>query len=263
MSGCTTNPERGAAIHSSGTCSSPAPRLWKIQLTLAFCSAKPNCSPRNPKHMFQICQKDNSGFACGICGYYAFSSLPAKAPRFMHTARSRSTALVLSCLFLCVTLDCREASAQAPAAPQVPWWRNAVIYEIYPRSFQDSNGDGIGDLNGVTQRLGYLESLGVDAIWIAPCYPSPQVDFGYDISDYQAIDPVYGTLADFDHLLAEAGRHHIRVILDMVLNHTSDRHPWFIASASSRSDPRHDFYVWSDGRTDAAGHHLPPKIGRA
>jgi alpha-glucosidase len=176
----------------------------------------------------------------------------------MHTARSRSTALVLSCLFLCVTLDCREASAQAPAAPQVPWWRNAVIYEIYPRSFQDSNGDGIGDLNGITQRLGYLESLGVDAIWIAPCYPSPQVDFGYDISDYQAIDPVYGTLADFDRLLAEAGRHHIRVLLDMVLNHTSDQHPWFIASASSRSDPRHDFYVWSDGRTDAAGHHLPP-----
>jgi len=151
-----------------------------------------------------------------------------------------------------------QAVAPAAAAHAAPWWKNAVIYEIYPRSFQDSNGDGIGDLNGITQRLGYLESLGVDAIWIAPCYPSPQVDFGYDISDYQAIDPVYGTLADFDRLLAEAGRHHIRVILDMVLNHTSDQHPWFVEAASSRSGPKHDFYVWNDGRTDAAGHHLPP-----
>jgi len=180
----------------------------------------------------------------------------------MHTARSRSTALVLSSVFLWVTLACVTARAQAAppaaAAPAAPWWRNAVIYEIYPRSFQDSNGDGIGDLNGITQRLDYLESLGVDAIWIAPCYPSPQVDFGYDISDYQAIDPVYGTLADFDRLLSEAGRRHIRVLLDMVLNHTSDKHPWFIEAAGSRSAPRHDFYVWNDGRTDAAGHHLPP-----
>jgi alpha-glucosidase len=186
----------------------------------------------------------------------------------MHTATSRSTVLTraaaraLVWVVAHVTVACGAAAAQAaaPAAapPDVPWWRNAVIYEIYPRSFQDSNGDGIGDLNGIAQRLDYLESLGVDAIWIAPCYPSPQVDFGYDISDYQAIDPQYGTLADFDHLLAEAGRHHIRVILDMVLNHTSDQHPWFVAAASSRDSPRHDFYVWHDGRTDAAGHRLPP-----
>ena len=186
----------------------------------------------------------------------------------MHTHSSRSTALPCGAVCALVSLavwaaagsGVAHAQAAAPAAAghAVPWWRNAVIYEIYPRSFQDSNGDGVGDLNGITQRLDYLESLGVDAIWIAPCYPSPQVDFGYDISDYQAIDPVYGTLADFDRLLAEAGRHHIRVILDMVLNHTSDRHPWFVEAASSRSAPRHDFYVWSDGRTDAAGHRLPP-----
>jgi len=139
-----------------------------------------------------------------------------------------------------------------------PWWRHAVIYEIYPRSFQDSNGDGVGDLNGIARRLGYLETLGVDAIWIAPFYPSPQVDFGYDISDYQAVDPLYGTLADFDRLLAAAAQHHIRIILDMVLNHTSDQHPWFQEAARSRDAPHHPFYVWSEGRRDAAGRPVPP-----
>ncbi len=129
-----------------------------------------------------------------------------------------------------------------------PWWKHAVIYEIYPRSFQDSNGDGVGDLNGITQRLEYLKQLGVDAIWIAPIYPSPQVDFGYDISDYQNIDPQYGTLADFDHLLAEATKRNIRVIMDAVLNHTSDKHPWFIESASSRNNAKADWYIWQDGR---------------
>ena len=135
----------------------------------------------------------------------------------------------------------------APSTDET-WWKHAVIYEIYPRSFQDSNGDGIGDLNGITQRLDYLQGLGIDAIWIAPMYPSPQVDFGYDISDYENIDPQYGTLADFDRLVAEATKRHIRVILDMVLNHTSDRHDWFLESASSRDNPRHDWYVWSDGK---------------
>jgi len=182
----------------------------------------------------------------------------------MHTVSSRSTvcaraaARALLYVASCLAAGAGVASGQEAAPAAVPWWRNAVIYEIYPRSFQDSNGDGIGDLNGIAQRLDYLESLGVDAIWIAPMYPSPQVDFGYDISDYQAVDPQYGTLADFDHLLAEAGRHHIRVVLDMVLNHTSDRHPWFVEAASSRSSPHHDFYVWSDGGTDAAGKRLPP-----
>ena len=128
------------------------------------------------------------------------------------------------------------AHAQAPATAE-PWWKHAVVYEIYPRSFQDSNGDGIGDLNGITSRLDYLQHLGVDAIWIAPMYPSPQVDFGYDISNYVAVDPQYGTLADMDRLIAQAKQHHIRICLDMVLNHTSDQHAWFRESASSRKKP--------------------------
>jgi alpha-glucosidase len=142
------------------------------------------------------------------------------------------------------------AAVQAAAMPSsdATWWKHAVIYEIYPRSFMDSNGDGVGDLNGITQRLGYLEGLGVDAIWIAPMYPSPQVDFGYDISNYEAIDSQYGTMQDFDRLVAEAKQHHIRVILDMVLNHTSDKHAWFEAAESSRTNPKHDWYVWSDGK---------------
>ena len=142
-------------------------------------------------------------------------------------------------------LSCTTARAQASADP---WWKHAVIYEIYPRSFQDSNGDGLGDLNGITQRLDYLKDLGVDAIWIAPIYPSPQVDFGYDISDYQDIDPQYGTLADFDHLLAEAKQRNIRIVMDAVLNHTSDKHPWFVELASSRTNPKRDWYIWRDGK---------------
>ncbi len=140
-----------------------------------------------------------------------------------------------------------------------PWWKHAVVYEIYPRSFQDSTGDGIGDLNGITGRLGYLQNLGVDAIWIAPMYPSPQVDFGYDISDYQAIDPQYGTLADFDRLVAEGKKHNIRICIDMVLNHTSDKHKWFIESASSRTNPKADWYVWVDPKGYTSdGKPIPP-----
>ena len=150
------------------------------------------------------------------------------------------------------------AAPSAPAVPRPqPWWYHAVIYEIYPRSFQDSNGDGIGDLNGITQRLDYLASLGVDALWLTPFYPSPQVDFGYDISDYQAVDPLYGTLADFDRLLQGARQRHLRVILDMVLNHTSDQHPWFLEAARARDSAHHDFYVWSEGR-GAGSRPLPP-----
>jgi alpha-glucosidase len=129
---------------------------------------------------------------------------------------------------------------------KTPWWRHAVFYQIYPRSFKDSNGDGIGDLNGITSKLDYLESLGVDAVWITPFYPSPQVDFGYDVSDFENIDPQFGTLADFDRLMREAHRRHIRVILDYVLNHTSDRHPFFVASRSSRNSPYRDWYIWRD-----------------
>ena len=126
------------------------------------------------------------------------------------------------------------------------WWRNAVIYEIYPRSFADTNGDGIGDLNGITEHLDYLKDLGVDAIWITPFYPSPQVDFGYDISDYRGIDPQYGTMEDFDRLMREATKRGIKVVNDLVLNHTSDQHPWFKDSESSRKSKRADWYVWHD-----------------
>jgi alpha-glucosidase len=128
------------------------------------------------------------------------------------------------------------------------WWRRAVIYEIYPRSFGDSNGDGIGDLNGITEHLDYLKGLGIDAIWITPFYPSPQVDFGYDISDYRAVDAQFGTMADFDRLEAEAKKRDIRIINDMVLNHTSDKDPWFIESESSRKNPKADWYIWADGK---------------
>jgi len=163
------------------------------------------------------------------------------------------TRLILAAALTCATLHAQTpAELHAAATPSTDntWWKHAVVYEIYPRSFQDSNGDGIGDLNGITQRLDYLESLGVDAIWIAPHYPSPQVDFGYDISNYEAVDPQYGTLADFDHLVAAATQHHIRVMLDMVANHTSDKHAWFIESASSRTNPKADWYIWNDGKPD-------------
>lgn len=134
------------------------------------------------------------------------------------------------------------------------WWRKAVFYEIYIRSFQDSNDDGIGDVNGITSRLDYLADLGVDALWITPFYPSPQVDFGYDIADHEAVDGIFGTLADVERLLAAAHARGIRVIIDVVLNHTSDRHPWFQDSRSSRSSRYRHWYVWRDG----AGHGRPP-----
>ena len=128
------------------------------------------------------------------------------------------------------------------------WWQHAVFYEVYPRSFADSNNDGIGDLNGITSKLDYLKDLGVDAIWITPCFPSPQVDFGYDVSDYENIDPMYGTLADFDRLQQEAQKHGIRIILDFVINHTSDQHKWFLDSRSSRNSAHRDWYIWRDGK---------------
>ena len=114
------------------------------------------------------------------------------------------------------------------------WWKEAVIYQIYPRSFADSNGDGIGDLNGITAHLDYLETLGIDVIWLSPVYKSPNDDNGYDISDYRDIMEDFGTMEDFDRLLAEAHRHHIRIVMDLVVNHTSDEHAWFIESRSSR-----------------------------
>jgi alpha-glucosidase len=144
----------------------------------------------------------------------------------------------------------QAANQNAPArdAEGHEWWQHAVFYEIYPRSFADSNNDGIGDLNGIASKMDYLQRLGVDAIWITPCFPSPQVDFGYDVSDYENIDPKYGTLADFDKLVAEGRKHGVSVILDFVVNHTSDKHPWFIDSASSRDNPKRDWYIWRDGK---------------
>lgn len=126
------------------------------------------------------------------------------------------------------------------------WWQTGVIYQIYPRSFADSNGDGIGDLRGIIDRLDYLAGLGIDAIWLSPIYPSPMADFGYDISDYLDIDPVFGTLNDFDELLSQAHQRGIRVILDLVPNHSSDEHPWFVESRSSHSNPKRDWYLWRD-----------------
>jgi alpha-glucosidase len=145
----------------------------------------------------------------------------------------------------------RQASLQ-------DWWKNAVIYEIYPRSFQDSNGDGIGDLNGITARLDYLLELGVDAIWLTPVYPSPHVDFGYDVADYKSIDPHYGTLADLDRLIAEANKRHIRVVMDMVMNHSSDQHEWFRQARLSRDNPYRDWYMWHDGAGIGATNGRPP-----
>ena len=127
------------------------------------------------------------------------------------------------------------------------WWKHAVIYQIYPRSFADSNGDGIGDLQGIIAKLGYLERLGIDAIWLSPVCKSPQDDNGYDISDYQDIDPMFGTLEDMEELIAEAKRHNIRIIMDLVLNHSSDEHRWFQEAKKSRDNPCHDYYVWRDG----------------
>ena len=126
------------------------------------------------------------------------------------------------------------------------WWQSAVIYEIYPRSFQDSNRDGIGDLTGIIQRLDYLIALGVDAVWVAPIYRSPMADFGYDVADYCDIDPIFGTMQDFDRLLKEVHLRDLKLILDFVPNHSSDQHPWFLESRSSRSNPKRDWYLWRD-----------------
>ena len=176
--------------------------------------------------------------------------------------RAKSVFLVVM-MGLCLVASAGQAqqapqqvskAEQAHAKAPDPWWKHAVIYEIYPRSFQDSNGDGVGDINGITSRLDYLRDLGIDAIWISPMYPSPLVDFGYDVSDYTAIDPLYGTLADFDRLVSEGKKRNIRVIMDFVPNHTSDQHPWFAESRSSRINAKRDWYIWRDGK----GPEQPP-----
>jgi alpha-glucosidase len=181
----------------------------------------------------------------------------------MHWTESVASTIAGCALSLSLGAFAHAAAGQVTTAPPAnpspqsqsvgqEWWKHAVIYEIYPRSFQDSDGDGIGDIKGIASRLDYLHNLGIDAIWITPMYPSPGVDYGYDISDYTAIDPVYGTMADFDNLVAEAKKRDIRVIMDYVINHTSDQHTWFLESRSSRSNPKRDWYMWRDGKGQTA-----------
>lgn len=145
-----------------------------------------------------------------------------------------------------------DGSAAANTNVDRDWWRGAVIYQIYPRSYQDSNDDGIGDLVGITQRLPYIADLGADAIWISPFFKSPMKDFGYDVSNYRDIDPMFGNLDDFDQLIDKAHELDLKVMIDLVLSHTSDQHAWFTESSSSRDNPKHDWYVWADSKPDGS-----------
>lgn len=150
-------------------------------------------------------------------------------------------------------INVEEGLMEVQLLPQSQWWKNAVIYQIYPKSFADSNGDGIGDLRGIISRLDHLQNLGIDAIWLSPIYTSPQDDNGYDISDYQGIDPMFGSLSDFDELVKEAHQRGIRLILDLVVNHTSDEHPWFVESASGLENAKRDWYWWRKPREGLIG----------
>ena len=141
------------------------------------------------------------------------------------------------------------------------WWKNAVIYQVYPRSFCDSNGDGLGDIPGIISKLDYLQQLGVDAIWLSPVFRSPQDDNGYDITDYQDIDPMFGTLSDMDELIAQARKRKIRIIMDLVLSHSSDEHLWFREAKKSRQNPWHDFYIWRNGQPDNPPNDLESAFG--
>ena len=166
----------------------------------------------------------------------------------------RKSALRVLLLVLLPSFALAQPSAGGVDAEGHPWWKHAVFYEVYPRSFMDSNNDGIGDLNGIASKMEYLKWLGVDAIWITPCFPSPQVDFGYDVSNYVDIDPMYGTLKDFDRMEAGGKKDGVRIVLDLVVNHTSDQHKWFLESESSRTNPYRDWYIWRDGK----GPNQPP-----
>ena len=147
---------------------------------------------------------------------------------------------------------------QSPRLSHYRWSEGAIVYQIYPRSFQDSNGDGIGDLPGIISRLDYVKELGVNTIWLSPFYPSPMADFGYDVADYCDVDPVFGTMDDFEQLLKETHKRGMQLIIDFVPNHTSDEHPWFQASVASREGKYADWYIWRDGKVDQNGKHVPP-----
>jgi alpha-glucosidase len=157
-------------------------------------------------------------------------------------------------VLLLVAFGCPASAQNTVDNEGHPWWQHAVFYEIYPRSFADSNNDGVGDIPGIASKLDYLHWLGVDAIWIAPMFPSPHVDWGYDVSDYYTVDPDYGTLKDMDELLSQAKQHNIRLLLDFVLTYTSDQNKWFQESKSSRTNPKRDWYIWHDGK----GTEQPP-----
>ncbi|KIY53979.1 glycoside hydrolase family 13 protein [Fistulina hepatica ATCC 64428] len=153
--------------------------------------------------------------------------------------------------------------SELPLAVSKQWWKDAVVYQIYPISYCDSNGDGFGDLNGITSKLDYIKSLGVDVIWLSPIYKSPLADYGYDISDYLDIDPRYGTLADWDNLLKSVHDRGMKLIMDLVVNHTSDEHEWFVESRSSKDNPKRDWYIWRPPKYDAAGNRQPPNNWRS
>ncbi len=144
------------------------------------------------------------------------------------------------------------AQASVAADPAAEWWRGAVLYQVYPRSFADSNGDGVGDLNGVTERLDHIASLGVDGLWLSPFFTSPMKDFGYDVADYRGVDPIFGTIADFDRLVERAHGLGLKVIIDQVFSHSSDQHEWFVESRRDRTNPRADWYVWADAKADGS-----------
>ncbi|GBQ24500.1 sucrose isomerase [Tanticharoenia sakaeratensis NBRC 103193] len=154
-----------------------------------------------------------------------------------------------------------HAASGHPSAPARRWWKEAVIYEIYPRSFRDSNGDGIGDIPGITEKLSYIRDLGADTIWLAPIFASPNRDNGYDISDYKAIMPEFGTMDDFEKLMTKASSLEIRIILDLVVNHTSDQHPWFQKSRASRDNPYRDYYIWRDSEQGRPPNNWPSPWG--
>ena len=141
------------------------------------------------------------------------------------------------------------------------WWKHGVIYQIYPRSFYDSNGDGIGDIPGIHAKLDYLQDLGIDGIWLSPINRSPMYDFGYDISDYRAIEPIFGSNEDFEKFIKEARKRNIHIIMDLVMNHTSHLHPWFLESRSSRDNPKRDWYIWHEGKNGKYPNNW--QIGRA
>ena len=161
------------------------------------------------------------------------------------------------------SLQGRSADAEGEGSGSGPWWRSTSIYQVYPRSFADSDGDGIGDLAGALSHLGHLRDLGVGTVWFSPFFASPQRDVGYDVSDYRSVAAEYGTLDDAQRLIDHAHSLGLKVLLDLVLNHTSDEHPWFVESRSSRDNPKADWYVWHDGRTWPGGRRRPPNNWRS